>query len=56
MAAVTLHHPDLGSITGVQGDEVHQFFGIQFATLKDRLATPELKTNYQSPIDGSKFG
>ena len=56
MPSATLEHPELGAIQGIEGDKVQQFFGIQYATLKDRLSPPELKTKYESSIVATKFG
>lgn len=56
MADVKLQHADLGTFTGKAGDGVEQFFGIQYATLKDRLAEPVVRTTYAAEIDATKHG
>ena len=35
---------------------VLQLLGLQYATLKNRLAESELKKRYHSPIDATKYG
>ncbi len=52
----TLQHPDLGEVKGNAGDGVEQYLGIPFATLKDRLSPPELKTHYDGVIEATRFG
>ena len=55
MPATQLDHPDLGTFIGQQSDGVQQYLGIQYATLRNRLAEPELRTYYESPIDAAKY-
>lgn len=56
MSTVRLEHPTLGVFNGVQGDGVEQFFGIQYATLKDRFAEPVVRTEYDGEVDATKHG
>lgn len=53
---VTIEHPSIGSIKGLDGDGVVQFLGVQYATLKDRLAEAQVKTAYESPVDATVHG
>ena len=55
---VVLDHPSLGKVTGIQHQDgsVEQYLGIQFATLKDRLAEPVLRTEYAGAIDARRHG
>ena len=54
MSTVKLQHPDLGTFIGKSGDGVEQFFGIQYATLKDRLSEPIVRSSYGSEVDATK--
>ncbi|EHY61023.1 hypothetical protein ABEF95_010221 [Exophiala dermatitidis] len=55
--SVVLRHPSIGPIHGLdRGNGVHQFLGIQYATLQDRLAEAQLKTTYQTPVDAANYG
>lgn len=55
--ATTLQHAELGEIRGNTVDGVVQFLGLKYATLKDRLASPELLDSYgPGPTDATKFG
>jgi hypothetical protein len=55
--AALLDHPEIGEIQGKAGDGVTQFLGIQYATLRDRLAKAELVESYgRRGIDASKLG
>ncbi|KAI1609116.1 putative carboxylesterase [Exophiala viscosa] len=40
----SLDHPDLGTVIGNDGPKVSRFFGVQYATLENRLANAQLKT------------
>ncbi|CAK7228948.1 hypothetical protein SEUCBS140593_007082 [Sporothrix eucalyptigena] len=51
-----LQHPSLGTFHGRSEAGVVQFLGIQYATLEDRLAEPQLKTEYGGQIDATKVG
>ncbi|KAL1889728.1 hypothetical protein Sste5346_008714 [Sporothrix stenoceras] len=55
--STVLHHPLLGTVRGRVGVGVVQFLGLQYATLKDRLAEPELKTTYGAgETDATRLG
>lgn len=55
--ATTIQHPDLGEVNGQTAEGVVQFLGLQYASLKDRFASPELRTDYTSKtVDATKFG
>lgn len=46
-----------GTFEGVAGDGVVQYRGIQYARLKDQLATPELVTSYgANTMNATAFG
>ncbi|KAF1950331.1 para-nitrobenzyl esterase [Byssothecium circinans] len=47
----------LGEFTGKAGDEIIQYLGIKYASVKDQLSNPELVTSYETQvIDASSFG
>ncbi|KAI4685004.1 uncharacterized protein J4E88_004447 [Alternaria novae-zelandiae] len=53
----TLKHQHLGEIEGKPVDGAVQFLGLQYASLKDRLAAPQLVDSYGSgTTDATKFG
>lgn len=52
----SLSHPSIGTILGRDVDGAYQFLGIQYATLQDRLAESQLKTEYKSPVDARNHG
>lgn len=52
----SLSHPSLGTLIGRDSDGAYQFLGIQYATLENRLAESQLKTNYKSPVDARNHG
>ena len=55
--SVTLEHTDLGVLKGLGVDGTVQFRGLQYATLQNRLAIPELVTSYgSSPRDATRYG
>ncbi|KAJ9603010.1 hypothetical protein H2200_012305 [Cladophialophora chaetospira] len=56
MSTVTVEHPSIGSIKGLDGEGVYQFHGVQYATLKDKLAPAQVKTAYESPVDATAHG
>jgi carboxylesterase type B len=56
MATTSIEHPSIGSIKGLDHDGVYQFHGIQYATLKDRLAESQVKTTYDTPLDATSHG
>jgi carboxylesterase type B len=39
---MTLQHKDLGKIIGVLRDDVAQFLGVKYASMKDRFAKSEM--------------
>jgi carboxylesterase type B len=50
-------HTELGEIKGNVVDSTVQFLGLKYASLKDRLAPPQLVTSYGAgTIDASKHG
>ena len=54
-----LHHPLLGKIRGKLKDNVIQFLGVKYATLKDRFAEPQLargKDNKEDVLDSTEYG
>jgi carboxylesterase type B len=53
-----LKHGKLGEIHGVLGDDVVQFLGIQYASLKDRFAKSEIldRDLDSSVIDATRIG
>jgi carboxylesterase type B len=56
MSAI-LEHDDLGTLKGATVDGTVQFRGLQYATLKNRFAPPELVTKYaSSPQDARRYG
>jgi len=54
--AATISHPEIGKVQGKPGDGVTQFLGIQYGSVKDRLAAPELVERYSGVVDGTKLG
>lgn len=44
--AAEIEHPNLGTVRENSVDGVTQFLGIRYASLKDRLAPPELVESY----------
>ena len=55
--SATLKHQDLGELEGKTVDGAVQFLGLKYASIKDRLAAPELVENYGAgATDASKFG
>jgi hypothetical protein len=55
--STSLQHSELGELKGNIIDGVAQFLGLKYATLKNRLATAELLSNYgQEPTDATKYG
>ncbi|OAL25855.1 hypothetical protein AYO20_10317 [Fonsecaea nubica] len=56
MSTVTVEHPSIGAVKGLDGDGVYQFFGVQYATLQDRLAEAQVKSRYESPVDATSHG
>lgn len=58
MAAITtFEHPSLGPICGKAGDGLTQFLGLKYASLRDRLAEPEMITEaHEKAINATKIG
>ena len=58
MSTVTIQHPSIGEIVGREGDGVHQFLGVQYATLENRLAESKVKTAYGGggSVDATRHG
>ncbi|KAF2791847.1 para-nitrobenzyl esterase [Melanomma pulvis-pyrius CBS 109.77] len=55
--ATTFKHADLGELKGKVVNGTVQFLGLKYASLKDRLAPPELVTTYGSTsTDASNYG
>jgi hypothetical protein len=55
--STVFEHADLGGIRGKVVDGTVQFLGLKYASLKDRLALPQLVTRYGAgTIDASKYG
>ncbi|EOA88727.1 hypothetical protein ACJQWK_06076 [Exserohilum turcicum] len=55
--SATLHHPQLGKVTGNQRDGVAQFLGLKYASVEDRFAAPQLLDKYAAGnIDATQFG
>lgn len=55
--SATLKHEHLGELKGRSVDGVAQFLGLKYASIKDRLAAPELVESYGAgATDASKFG
>jgi hypothetical protein len=55
--SATLKHEHLGELKGKSVDGIAQFLGLKYASIKDRLAAPELVENYGAgATDASKFG
>lgn len=55
--SATLKHEHLGELKGKTVDDAVQFLGLKYASIKDRLAAPQLVDSYGSgAIDATKFG
>lgn len=55
--ATSFKHTSLGEVKGNVVDGTAQFLGLQYASLKDRFAPPQLVTDYGSKsIDATKYG
>jgi hypothetical protein len=57
-ATSTLHHPSIGKIiSNVDSEGVVQYLGLQYATLADRFAPPQLKHySLDSDVDATRNG
>lgn len=56
MSTNTIQHPSIGDVVGRDGDGVVQFLGIQYATLRDRFAESQVRSQYHSPVDATSHG
>jgi carboxylesterase type B len=54
----SMHHPLLGDICGtkLENENIVQYLGIQYATLKHRFSEPQVKLQYEGKIDATSFG
>lgn len=56
-AMTTFEHPSLGPICGQAGDGLTQFLGLKYASLRDRLAEPEMVIeSHEKAINATKIG
>ena len=57
-SCVTYSHPTIGEVKGIKATNgVRQFLGLQYATLKDRFAPPELRRYCQGEVvHGTSLG
>lgn len=57
-ATSTLHHPTIGNVIGNADSEgVVQYLGLQYATITDRFAPPQLKQYSQDgDVDATRNG
>lgn len=58
MATKIFDHPLMGSIIGnANNEDVTRFLGLQYATLADRFAPPQLKEYTQNDtVDATNYG
>lgn len=49
-------HPLLGKLVPKSSDGIVQFLGIKYASLKDRLATPEISNPNVEVTDATSYG
>lgn len=54
--SATILHPELGTLKGIQGEQVVQFLGIPYATIRDRFAPAVSIQEYGPEIDATKYG
>jgi hypothetical protein len=55
--SATLEHEHLGELKGKSVDGAVQFLGLKYASIRDRLAAPQLVDSYGSgTTDATKFG
>jgi carboxylesterase type B len=55
--SATLTHEHLGELKGKAVEGAVQFLGLKYASIKDRLAAPQLVESYGSgTTDATKFG
>ena len=58
MVTATLNHPSIGKVVGnVDCESVTKYLGLQYATLTDRFAPPQIKDYTENTlIDATKHG
>jgi carboxylesterase type B len=58
MATATLDHPSIGKVVGNADREyVTRYLGLQYATLSDRFAPPQMKEYTENDtIDATAYG
>ena len=58
MATATLNHPSIGKVVGnADCENVTKYLGLQYATLTDRFAPPQMKEHTENTfIDATKHG
>jgi carboxylesterase type B len=58
MATATLDHPSIGKVVGnADREHVTRYLGLQYATLTDRFAPPQMKSYTQNDtIDATAYG
>ncbi|KAF2682348.1 carboxylesteras-like protein [Lentithecium fluviatile CBS 122367] len=54
--ATVFRHTELGEVRGNVVNGTAQFLGLQYASLENRFAPPQLKTQYESSLDATKYG
>jgi hypothetical protein len=54
---ITIQHPGLGEVKGNAADGTAEFLGLQYATIRNRLATAEMISNKGTEcIDATSYG
>jgi len=58
MVTTTLRHPHIGDVIGnADNQDVSRYLGLQYATLADRFAPPQMKAYTQNnTIDATSHG
>lgn len=58
MVSATLNHPSIGEVVGnADCEDVTKYLGLQYATLTDRFALPQMKDYTENTfIDATKHG
>jgi hypothetical protein len=58
MATTILNHPSIGRVVGnTDRERVTKYLGLQYATLADRFAPPQMKSYTQNDtVDATKHG
>jgi carboxylesterase type B len=55
--ATIIHHPTIGTVKGIGKEGIDQFLGLKYASLKDRLAEPEMVIDSgDTKIDATRIG